>query len=110
MCWQFVTTSYATILLKFALGAFFPVYLDSIYFDLEEIRTQSSGEQLTKFSCSEFYFIKNIMTNLRESFQFFILYCIFLTVTKGAEWTTSILPIGWRRNPRDDGCSQIEDQ
>ena len=46
------------ILYKFAPESFFPVYVDSVYFDLEEIRNQSSGETHVKFSCSVYFFLK----------------------------------------------------
>jgi hypothetical protein len=46
------------ILYKFTPETFFPVYVDSVFFDLEEIRTQNSADQLVKFSCSVYFFLK----------------------------------------------------
>ena len=45
-------------LILFTPETFFPVNVDSVFFDLEEIRTQNSADQLVKFSCLVFFFLK----------------------------------------------------
>jgi hypothetical protein len=45
-------------LILFTPETFFPVNVVSVFFDLEEIRTQNSADQLVKFSCSVFFFLK----------------------------------------------------